>query len=102
IVDAVDESPCPACGHQGSRLFFGEGRASLARWLRDDARVAEVRLSAEGAEVLPVRAGANARLVSDARKAFPDQTVKVLTRKAWARCTAPRRRCISITRLPRR
>ncbi|MEY2399270.1 MAG: hypothetical protein QOJ00_2444 [Actinomycetota bacterium] len=84
IVDAIDESACAACGHQGPRLFFGDGRASLARWLRDDARVADMRLTADGAEVLPVRAGANARLVSDARKAFPDQSVKVLTRKAWA------------------
>ena len=84
LVDAIDESACAACGHTGPRLFFGDGRASLARWLRNDSRVAEVRLTRDGAEVLPARAGANARLVSDAGKAFPDQRVTVMTKKGWS------------------
>nr|MBA2610120.1 hypothetical protein [Actinomycetota bacterium] len=84
VVDAIDESPCSACGHTGARLFFGDGRAALARWLRDDSRVNEVRLTGDGAEMLPVRAGANVRLVSDAGKAFPDQRVKVMTKKEWS------------------
>lgn len=84
MIDATDVSTCSACGHTGLRLFFGGARASFARWLREDVRVAEVRLTRDGAEILPTRAGANARLRSDARQAFPDQTVKVLTKKVWS------------------
>jgi len=84
VVESLDEAPCPACGHGGPRLFIRGGRASLARWLRDDARVVDIRLTANGAEVLPVRPGANARLRSEATKAFPDQTVKVVSKRAWS------------------
>ncbi|MEY2425879.1 MAG: hypothetical protein QOI61_1451 [Actinomycetota bacterium] len=79
----IEDTPCAACGHVGARIVAGEGRPALRRWLQNDPRVAEIRLTSDGAEVLPARAGANARLVSDARKAFPDQTVAVLGKKAW-------------------
>ena len=81
--ERLDDGSCRACGHVGPRLFVGEGRPSLARWLRLDDRVAEVRLTADGADVLPVRAGAHARLVSEARKRFPDQTVTIKNKKTW-------------------
>ena len=79
----IDVAPCPACGHAGERVFLAEGPASLARWLHADPRVADWRLSAQGAEVLPARAGANARLVSEAKKTFPDHPVTVKTKKSW-------------------
>jgi hypothetical protein len=79
----IETTPCPACGHVGERVFLGDGRPSLARWLEADPRVTEWRLTSAGAEVLPARAGANARLVSEAKKAFPDQPVIVKTKKAW-------------------
>ncbi len=82
--EQIADGACPACGHVGTRIARGEGRPALARWLVADPRVADVRLTASGADVLPVRAGANARLVTDARKAFPDQAVSVLGKKAWA------------------
>lgn len=81
--DRVEDGRCPGCGHFGPRLLRGEGRPSLARWLRGDARVADARLTADGADVLPTRAGANARLISDARKVFPDQNVTVKTKRSW-------------------
>jgi hypothetical protein len=84
VIDAIDESPCAICGHSGPRLFFGGGSASLARWLRADGRVADLRLTDGGAEVLPVRSGPNARLVTDARNAFPNQTVQVMTKRGWS------------------
>ncbi len=80
----VDDGPCPACGHAGPRIVPAAGSPALARFLSADSRVADVRLTAAGADVLPRRAGANARLVADARKAFPDQAVSVLTKRAWA------------------
>ena len=80
---SIDESVCPACGHSGPRVFLSEGDPALARWLRADARVADVRLTGEGAEVLPKRAGANARLVADAKKAFPAAKLSVLTKAKW-------------------
>jgi hypothetical protein len=84
LAEQIADGTCPACGHVGTRIVAGAGRPALARWLQADPRVADVRLTAAGAEVLPTRAGANARLVSDAGKAFPDQTVSVLGKKAWA------------------
>jgi hypothetical protein len=84
VVDKTETATCPACGHAGPRLFFGPGSAALARWLRDDSRVADVRLTRDGADVLPVRAGANARLVSDAGKVFPHDVVTIVTKKAWS------------------
>jgi hypothetical protein len=81
--DRIDDGPCPGCGHVGPRLLRGEGRPSLARWLRADARVADVRLTADGADILPTRAGANALLLRDARKLFPDQNLVVKTKRSW-------------------
>lgn len=80
---AVETARCPSCGHRGPRLFLIEGSPALARWLRDDPRVAEFRLTADGADVLPVRAGANARLVKEAGASFPDCTVTVKTKRGW-------------------
>jgi hypothetical protein len=80
----VDASPCPACGHVGERVFTAEGRPALARWLHADPRVSDWRLTSQGAEVLPARAGANARLVNEAKKAFPDHPVTVKTKKSWS------------------
>lgn len=82
-VAALDTKPCPACGHRGPRLFVADGSPALARWLRDDARVAEFRLTGDGADVLPVRAGANAKLVKDAAAAFPGRAVAVKTKRGW-------------------
>jgi hypothetical protein len=80
---ALDASTCPACGHHGPRLFLIDGSPALARFLRDDPRVAEFRLTAAGADVLPVRSGANARLVSDAKAAFPKLAVTVKAKRGW-------------------
>ena len=85
LVDRVDEAACPGCGHAGPRLFLAPGSPALGRFLREDGRVAEFRLTDTGAEVLPVRAGANARLVADARKAFPGASVVVKTRRGRSR-----------------
>jgi hypothetical protein len=81
--ERVDGAPCPACGHTGERVFIAEGRPALARWLHADPRVADWRLTSQGAEVLPARAGANARLVKEAQQAFPDHPVTVKTKKSW-------------------
>ena len=81
--DRIDGAPCPACGHVGERVFLAEGRPALARWLHADPRVADWRLTATGAEVLPARAGANARLVNEAKKLFPEHPVDVKTKKTW-------------------
>ncbi|HVT75722.1 MAG TPA: hypothetical protein VHD87_01735 [Acidimicrobiales bacterium] len=81
--ERIDDTPCAACGHQGSRVFLAHGRASLARWLHADPRVADWRLTPTGAEVLPTRAGANAKLVNDAKKVVPDHPLTVKTKKAW-------------------
>jgi hypothetical protein len=81
--ERVEAAPCPACGHTGERVFLAEGRPALARWLHADPRVAEWRFTAHGAEVLPARAGANARLVNEAKKAFPEHPVIVKTKKSW-------------------
>lgn len=82
-IASVDDAPCPSCGHRGPRIFLLDGSPALARFLRDDSRVAEFRLTAAGADVLPNRAGANARLLGDARKAFPDLALTVKTKRAW-------------------
>lgn len=82
-VGALDRAPCAACGHKGTRVFLADGSPALARWLEADERVAEWRLTAAGADVLPVRAGANARLVKEAAAAFPDQVVTVKTKRGW-------------------
>ncbi len=82
-IGAIDAAVCPSCGHRGPRLFLTDGSPALARWLEGDARVAEFRLTAAGADVLPARAGANARLLSEAKKAFPDLAVTVSTRRGW-------------------
>jgi hypothetical protein len=82
-VARVDEGRCPACGHAGPRLFLGQGRPALARWLQADERVADYRLHETGADVLPVRAGANARLVKEAAARFPGHDVTVKSKKAW-------------------
>jgi hypothetical protein len=84
IVDHIDETTCAACGHSGPRLFLAAGLPALGRFLADDPRVAEFRLTDNGADVLPVRSGANARLVADARKAFPDASVVIKTRRGWS------------------
>jgi hypothetical protein len=81
--ERIEVAPCPACGHVGERVFVAEGRPALARWLHADPRVADWRLTPSGAEILPTRAGANARLVNEAKKAFPDHPVTVKTKKSW-------------------
>ena len=81
--DRIDATPCAACGHAGERLFVAHGRPALARWLHADDRVADWRLTPTGAEVLPARAGANARLVTEAKKAFPDHPITVKPKKSW-------------------
>lgn len=80
----LDDRKCEACGHDGPRVFIGPGSPALGRWLAADDRVADLRLTDHGAEILPVRAGANARLVSDARKAFPEASVTVKTKRGWS------------------
>lgn len=82
-VAAVDKTTCPSCGHRGPRLFLIDGSPALARWLRDDPRVSDFRVTADGADVLPTRAGPNARLVKEATEAFPDFTVTVMTKRGW-------------------
>ncbi len=82
-VAAIDNAPCPTCSHRGPRLVLIDGSPALARWLRDDPRVAEFRLTPEGAEVLPTKAGANARLVNEVTAAFGDFTVTVMTKRGW-------------------
>lgn len=79
----VDDGACPACQHRGQRVTIDHGSPALARWLRDDPRVADVRLTPSGAEVLPTRAGANARLVNDVTKSFPGQEITLKPKKAW-------------------
>jgi hypothetical protein len=81
--DRIESAPCSACGHVGDRVFVAEGRPALARWLHADPRVAEWRLTASGADVLPARAGPNARLVNEAKKVFPDHPLNVKTKKTW-------------------
>jgi hypothetical protein len=80
----IESSPCAACGHTGERVFIAEGRPALARWLHAHPSVADWRLTSQGAEVLPARAGANARLVNEAKKTFPDHPVTVKTKKSWS------------------
>lgn len=84
LAERIETATCPGCGHDGPRVFAASARPALARWLLADPRVAEVRLVEGGAEILPVRAGANAKLLAAARAAFPDQTVVVRTKKQWA------------------
>lgn len=81
---AIDATRCGVCGHHGPRLFLLDGVPALARFLRDDPRVAEFRLTAAGADVLPVRSGANARLVSEARAAFPNLALTIKTKRGWS------------------
>lgn len=83
-IASIDETNCTACGHQGARLFIAPGSPALGRWLADDPRVADVRLTETGADVLPTKAGANARLVADSRKAFPGASVVVKTKRGWS------------------
>jgi hypothetical protein len=83
LADRVETERCPACGHQGPRLFLAPGRPALARFLRADPRVHDVRLTATGAEVLPVRAGAHARLIAEAKKAHPDHDIVVRHKRDW-------------------
>ncbi|HUR76369.1 MAG TPA: hypothetical protein VMZ22_00340 [Acidimicrobiales bacterium] len=78
------EGACGACGVAGVRLMPAPGRPALARWLSGDSRVADFRLTGEGADVLPTRAGANARLGKDAASAFAGQTLAIKTKRAWA------------------
>ncbi|MEY2469939.1 MAG: hypothetical protein QOF21_2637, partial [Actinomycetota bacterium] len=51
MAERLDDAPCPTCGHRGTRLFLRPGNAALARWLRDDPRVADVRLHESGADI---------------------------------------------------
>lgn len=82
-VASVDKTTCPGCGTDSPRLFLADGSPALARFLRDDSRVADFRLTDGGADVLPVRAGANARLVGDARAAFPHHAITVKSKRGW-------------------
>lgn len=79
----VEDGACRACGHVGPRVTIGHGTPALGRWLREDPRVADVRLTPSGAEVLPARSGANTRLLNDVTTAFPDQAITLKTKKAW-------------------
>ena len=82
--ERIDVAPCAACGHVGERVFIAAGRPSLARWLQEHPRVADWRLTSDGADVLPARAGANAGLVKEAKQAFPGHRVTVKAKRSWS------------------
>jgi len=79
----LDATPCPACGAAGPRLHELPGSPALGRFLAADARVAEYRLTLMGADVRPVRAGANVRLKAEAARAVPGSELRVLAKRAW-------------------
>lgn len=85
IADRLDDAVCAACAHRGVRVFARPGNAALGRWLRADSRVADLVLHEHGADVLPHRAGAHARLTAEAKKLFPHHRVAVKTKKTWAK-----------------